>query len=164
MRIEDTKPWYKQVWPWILIALPGSVVVASLYTYRLAALTSSGLVVDDYYKAGLAINDIKEHGQKAQSLGLTAKLSVSGKSLQVLLNKTDVAKGETLRMKFSHATFPQLDQAVMLAQTADGFWSGQFEPLAPGKWYVYLSAQDESWRLSGMMHEADMVLDMKPDL
>ncbi len=28
-------PWYKQFWPWFLIALPASVVVASLITVTL---------------------------------------------------------------------------------------------------------------------------------
>ena len=37
---EDTKPWYRQFWPWFLIALPGSVVVASMVTIWLAASTS----------------------------------------------------------------------------------------------------------------------------
>jgi len=32
----DTKPWFKQFWPWFLISLPGSVVVASIFTISLA--------------------------------------------------------------------------------------------------------------------------------
>jgi hypothetical protein len=32
----DTKPWYKQFWPWFLIALPGSVVIASMLTIGIA--------------------------------------------------------------------------------------------------------------------------------
>ena len=29
-------PWYKQFWPWVLIGLPTSVVIASVVTYFLA--------------------------------------------------------------------------------------------------------------------------------
>jgi len=32
----DSKPWFKQFWPWFLIALPGSVVIASVFTLILA--------------------------------------------------------------------------------------------------------------------------------
>jgi hypothetical protein len=32
----DSKPWFKQFWPWFLIALPGSVVIASMFTISLA--------------------------------------------------------------------------------------------------------------------------------
>lgn len=35
-KITDSKPWYKQFWPWFLIALPGSVVIASMFTITLA--------------------------------------------------------------------------------------------------------------------------------
>lgn len=33
---SDTKPWYKQFWPWFLISLPGSVVIASMFTISIA--------------------------------------------------------------------------------------------------------------------------------
>ncbi len=55
-RQEDLEPWYRQFWPWFLIALPGSVVIASLSTLYIANRYSDDLVVDDYYKDGLAIN------------------------------------------------------------------------------------------------------------
>ena len=34
--VTDTKPWYKQFWPWFLISLPGSVVIACMFTISLA--------------------------------------------------------------------------------------------------------------------------------
>lgn len=36
MNKPDSKPWYKQFWPWFLIALPGSVVIASFITIGIA--------------------------------------------------------------------------------------------------------------------------------
>ena len=53
---EDTLPWYRQFWPWFLICLPGSVVVAALTTMYIAHKGADDLVVDEYYKEGLAIN------------------------------------------------------------------------------------------------------------
>jgi hypothetical protein len=40
-------PWYKQFWPWFIIALPASVVVASFFTLWLAISNPDHLVVDD---------------------------------------------------------------------------------------------------------------------
>jgi len=40
-------PWYKQFWPWFIIALPASVVVASFFTLWLAISNPDQLVVDD---------------------------------------------------------------------------------------------------------------------
>jgi hypothetical protein len=40
-------PWYKQFWPWFIIALPASVVVASFFTLWLAISNPDQLVVDE---------------------------------------------------------------------------------------------------------------------
>jgi len=40
-------PWYRQFWPWFIIALPASVVVASFFTLWLAISNPDPLVVDD---------------------------------------------------------------------------------------------------------------------
>ena len=45
MNDQDAKPWYRQFWPWFIIALPASAVVASLYTVSLALRTTDSLVV-----------------------------------------------------------------------------------------------------------------------
>ena len=54
-------PWYKQFWPWFIIALPASVVVASFFTLWLAISNPDPLVVDeDEYrqlKSGLKAQD-----------------------------------------------------------------------------------------------------------
>jgi len=40
-------PWYKQFWPWFIIALPASAVIAGFYTLWLAISNPDHLVVDD---------------------------------------------------------------------------------------------------------------------
>ena len=52
----DTKPWYKQLWPWILIAIPVVTAIKAVHTIVVMQQHSPDLVVDDYYKAGRAIN------------------------------------------------------------------------------------------------------------
>ena len=41
-------PWYKQFWPWALMAGPVTVIVAGFITLGLALHTPESLVVDDY--------------------------------------------------------------------------------------------------------------------
>lgn len=36
-RETDTQPWYRQFWPWFIMLLPATVVVASIVTLMLAA-------------------------------------------------------------------------------------------------------------------------------
>ena len=45
MEREDTKPWYRQFWPWFIIALPASSVVAGITTFWIAMQTTDSLVV-----------------------------------------------------------------------------------------------------------------------
>lgn len=40
-------PWYKQFWPWFIIALPASAVIAGFYTLWLAINNPDYIVVDD---------------------------------------------------------------------------------------------------------------------
>ena len=39
-------PWYKQFWPWFIIALPASAVIASFITLWLAISNPDPMVVD----------------------------------------------------------------------------------------------------------------------
>ena len=72
--VAETKPWYRQRWPWFLIALPATAVVGSIVTAVLAVRTFDGTVSADYYKQGLAINEEVERAQLARVLGLEARI------------------------------------------------------------------------------------------
>ena len=47
MEREDTKPWYRQFWPWFIIALPAAAVLAGFFTLWLAISNPDYMVVDD---------------------------------------------------------------------------------------------------------------------
>ena len=49
-------PWYRQPWPWLLMAGPAIVVVAGIVTAVIAFTGADGVIADDYYKQGMAIN------------------------------------------------------------------------------------------------------------
>ena len=40
-------PWYKQFWPWFIIALPASAVIASFITLWIAISNPDGMVLTD---------------------------------------------------------------------------------------------------------------------
>lgn len=55
---DDTNPvWYRQFWPWFLIALPGVVVISSLVYVYLAVQNQDPVVDGNYYQHGLTINE-----------------------------------------------------------------------------------------------------------
>ncbi len=53
------KPWFKQFWPWFLIILPGSVVIACLITIYLAFRYADTVISETYYKDNVEINKLK---------------------------------------------------------------------------------------------------------
>ena len=74
--IDRARPWYREPWPWLLMAGPAIVVVAALVTAYLAVSSDDGVVADDYYKRGLVINRVLEREQRAAALGLGAVVAI----------------------------------------------------------------------------------------
>lgn len=147
----DTLPWYRQFWPWFLIALPASVVVAGVITLVIATRTSDGLVVDDYYKEGLAINRVLERDQAARRLGLQADVQFTedGEVRVIMVNPKAVNLGEMM-LRMWHPTRDSQDVAVALKAGVDGTYSAQIGTLPPGNWHVVVESDGpESWRLLG---------------
>lgn len=48
-------PWYKQFWPWFLIALPTAAVIASFITLDIAIKNADTPIHDDYVQHGLTV-------------------------------------------------------------------------------------------------------------
>ena len=72
------RPWYREPWPWLLIAAPAASIVMGLVLWALAVSTDDGLVANDYYKRGLAINQKLKHVPAIAEPRLGATLRVAG--------------------------------------------------------------------------------------
>jgi hypothetical protein len=145
MSTAQTQPWYREPWPWILMAGPAVVVVAGLITAWLAFHGEDGLVVDDYYKQGLAINKTLGRSDTAERLGVQAKLHFADGRVRVILGNS--AAGGTLSLRLAHPTRVGMDQSVDLTAVEPNVYEGRLQPLRPGRWHVVLEARD--WRLAG---------------
>lgn len=158
------KPWYKQFWPWLIIALPASSVIAGLSTLYIAFNTQDTLVRDDWYKEGTTINRRIELDKNALSLGLSATLTVDDINGELLLDlhstQSDYLYPSQLSMEFIHPTLAQKDQRITLILTQNGRYHGNLERGLLGKYQLLLSnkmpeltevtttqTQKELWRL-----------------
>ncbi len=144
------KPWYREPWPWILMAGPFIVVVAGIVTAWIAVKTSDGLVTDDYYKKGLAVNQTIAQSDRAKALGIRAEVLVTSEKLTITLGASapKFIVPPTLRVTVSHPTRAGLDQTQILAGTGDRF-EGAFRLPAAGHWLVLIEDEAKSWRLMG---------------
>ncbi|AXK40777.1 FixH family protein [Crenobacter cavernae] len=147
---KPKRPWYKEPWPWLLAAGPAIVVVAGLYTYKLAADTDDALVVDDYYKEGKEINLQLKRDEQATRLGVEAQamFSPDHKAVRLLL-RSKVALPEALTLHLLHPTLSKSDQTVLAKRIGEGMYEAVIAPTAAGHWYVRLEDPKAGWRIQG---------------
>lgn len=141
------QPWYRQFWPWLLILIPASTVVGGIITLLLALNSPNALVEDDYYKAGLAINQQKQRQHKAAALHLRGLLRSSGTRLTLSLRGGAALSDQRLTLSLVHATRAELDRTLTLKRTADGSYATDVKPLLPGGWYLRVAPTDQRWEI-----------------
>lgn len=142
-------PWYRERWPWILMSGPAVVLVAGVITTWIAFDSADGLVADDYYRKGLAINKVIAREEKARSLGLTADIDSRGGRLRVrLAGKAGEQQPEVVFAHLVHATRSGFDARLRLARGADGAYEAALPALPPGRWRLALEDPRGSWRIA----------------
>ncbi len=137
-------PWYREPWPWILMSGPAAVIVAGAITTWIAFSTWDGLVADDYYKRGLAINKTLAREEAARRRGITAEVRFEPERLRVLL------KGEApdaLFIHLVHATRAGHDQRLRLVPAGKSVYEAELPALPPGRWSVVIEDPRGAWRI-----------------
>ena len=150
------RPWYREPWVWLMIAFPMTAVIAGMTTIYLAVSTADGLVVDDYYKRGKAINmDLARDAAAARyQLKASIDIDLRDNRVRLLLDSTAMEAPATLTFSLLHPTQAGYDQVLVLQHSGDGVYAGAIDELARGNWYLQLEADD--WRLSGSMRIPQM--------
>ena len=138
------RPWYREPWPWILMSGPAAVILAGAATIWLAFASADGLVADDYYKRGLAINQVLAREENARRLGVQARIESAHGRLRVALAG---AAPEALFAQLAHATRAGHDVRLRLALLAPGVYEAELPPLAAGRWSVVLEDPRREWRV-----------------
>jgi hypothetical protein len=142
------KPWYREPWPWLLMAGPAAVIVAGVFTTVLAYRTEDGLVADDYYKQGLAINRVLKRDERARELNLAAVASFAGDRVRVVLRDAGEAPRE-LRLRLIHPTRSGRDRSLILTSTAPGVYDGTVAGIYGEMRRLVLEDAGATWRLIG---------------
>jgi hypothetical protein len=139
------------------MAGPAAVVVGGIITAYLAVAYDDPLVVDSYYKEGLAINRVLERDQAARQAGYRAQVlfSEDGARVRVHLAAANAMPG-SLRLRMIHPTRAELDRTATLrgmtlpARSGQGGWyEGEIGLSAAPRWRVQLEDERRGWRLTG---------------
>jgi uncharacterized protein len=147
---HSPNPWYKERWTWLLMLMPVTAVVAGSITMWLAVTTFDGLVTDDYYKQGLAINQTLARATAAMDLGLTAQVRFTAEDINVVLSaKKGVELPARLLVTLAHPTKGGLDQKLVLEGSAGSYRGTVQSALNSAHWKILIEDESRSWRLSG---------------
>ncbi len=159
-------PWYKQFWPWYLIFLPASAVVAGISTVIIAMNNRDPMVVDNYYKEGLAINRVISQQQMAAKLGLLARTQYNAATGQLEIKIDNSLQDEvtSLNLSFVHATRADLDKKFVLHKDKQGIFRAAIKNIDTGKWNVFLEPTSKQWRLDAKVIFPTSQWVFKPDV
>ena len=142
-------PWYRQPWPWLLMAGPAIVIVAGFVTLALAIQSSDGLVADDYYKQGKAINMTITRDAQARALGYRAQLELSAEGRVVLKFDDAEPKAKLLKLTLHHPTRAGFDREILLLRNSDNSYTAAMAPIDASRWSMTLEDESRTWRLTG---------------
>ncbi|MEG1040193.1 MAG: FixH family protein [Pseudomonas sp.] len=144
-------PWYKHLWPWIIIGVLATSVTLSLTMVTIAVNNPDNLVNDNYYEAGKGINRSLDRELLGQTLNLKASVHLDELTGEVELRLSGNSQPKTLELNLISPTQPEKDRRVILAQSASeaGRYVGQLTDRVEGRRFVELlgSENEHVWRL-----------------
>ena len=137
-------PWYRQRWPWLLMSGPAAVLVAGAVTAWIAFASADGLVAEDYYRQGMAINKVLAREERAHALGISLEATLAASTISVRLRG---AAPEALFVHLAHATRAGHDQRLRLAPTQPGLYQAELPALPAGRWRIVVEDPRATWRI-----------------
>lgn len=152
MQKAFAKPWYREPWPWILMAAPAAAVLSGAITIGLAVGSFDGLVAEDYYKQGLAVNRELARVRAAGTLGIEGRIvleSAEGGAIEVRLDAKRANLPAAVQLTLSHPTRAGFDQQLRLVSGGEGRYLGRIDALVPGRWRAIVEDDGGHWRIAG---------------
>lgn len=159
----DTKPWYKQFWPWFLIAIPGSSVITGMILLTLAINGRDTLVREEWYKDGMAINQRLEKRTRAEDAGIKAFFTFDNSDNIVTLRLTNLnpAQDAGLVLELVHPTLAQRDMRAELYKTPDNRYFAKLNGTPSGFYYTLLSSSQGNWEIESQVNFANTLNDFE---
>ena len=164
-----TSPWYKHLWPWIIIAILACSVTLTLSMVTIAVNNPDNLVNDNYYEAGKGINRSLDRELLAQTLELRASMHLDGVTGEVDLRLSGNSAPATVELNLISPTQPEKDRKITLTQTANepGRYIGQLTDKVEGRRFVELLGvqNGKTWRMfeeEQVSHDKDLLLGDEP--
>jgi hypothetical protein len=136
--------WYREPWPWILMSGPVAVLIAGAATMWIAFASADGLVAEDYYRQGLAINKVIAREDAARARGLDARIALSAHRIRIEMTGERPA---VIFAHLAHATRAGHDLRLRLTPSSTGVYEAGLPDLPAGRWRVAIEDPQGRWRI-----------------
>jgi hypothetical protein len=164
------KNWYHFPWVWGLILIPMSAVVFGVVMFVMAGIHRDDLVVDDYYKDGMAINQRLSMDSRAKELNVQARLTELNEARLVF--EIENVSDSAVRLNLFHVASREEDREAVLVPEGDPVDSVSVYSIdnleivsllkSRGVWYLELAGADDQWRLRRRIVTPLVELELKP--
>jgi uncharacterized protein len=142
------KPWYREPWPWIIMAPPATAVIAGVITIWIAFSSADGLVADDYYKQGLAINRVLARKDNARRMGVAARVEIHGAQRVSVMLGGRMEPPTAIVVRFTHVAHSGSDRELRLDRVDDRRYEAVLPQLPGGRWRVSIEDAQGEWRVA----------------
>lgn len=144
----EAPPWYRQFWPWFILAILGWGVVSASITLTFAVRNPPQMMTGDYARLGKALVDTHQRADRAAALGLSAELSLDASGVTVTLPADGPASlADSLLLLVQHPTDAARDRQVVLRRVGEARYAA---PAAgwPTRGRVIVSDLPQQWWIS----------------
>ncbi len=140
------KPWYKQVWPWVLIAIPVLSTLKAVQAVIVMNRASPDLVIDDYYAEGKTINMNLEKYREAATRNLNGQLLVAANKAIVEFKNNKLTDSELI-LEFVHSTKKSKDFTVTATRSGESIYVAELPVTLEGKWNIVVHDSKVDWKM-----------------
>lgn len=151
MPAAASSPWYKHIWPWIIIGMLATSVGLTMHMVYIAADGQDTLVTDNYYEAGKGISRSLNRERLAKELRLEARVQLDEVTGEVSLILRGDSRPGTIDMNLISPTQAEKDRHLTLKRSSSEHdrYIGQVPEAVEGRRFVELLGQEgeQTWRL-----------------
>ena len=155
---RDASPWYRQLWPWLVMLPPAATVIGGFLTLGLALHHPEYDVRDGHYRDGLGTYRSSESSVPD---GVDASLQILPGG-RVEITVSEIRDPERLSLWLIHPTSADEDRKVDLVARGDGRFEGVVELPASAYWTAALRDEVAGWQLVGRLETTGEVVRLVP--
>ncbi|MBY6205023.1 FixH family protein [Halomonas denitrificans] len=147
-RSAESSPWYRQFWPWFILAILGWGVVSASITLAVAVRNPPHMMTGDYARLGKALVDTHQRADRAAALGLVGELTLAAGEVAVSLPAEGAAAlGDSLLLLVQHPTDAARDLQVVLRRAGEVRYAAPARDW-PARGRLIVSNLDQDWWIS----------------